>query len=411
MRRPAKRLSPKLSADSQRLISFSQAIAQSSSRLEERAWEKPLDSLLHKQLKSSHQDLIDAALDNLFKNDLDAYDVLVEAVEANSESCSLEHDGTHYDVLLLALPVLAWTRFSIASGTIPADIGSALFAHMHAHLLATGVQLAISPTLHAIEQLPRHHAEVFALTQRMGLAALNKTALAATTEQTPTAPFLADTRYLIAAVVTPAGHTMFRWQSVENPQQFATEKTAAMEAWNTQVTPLLTRFLPGCNVELLLPQAYYFACREADKRIRPAAIRAADHYLTQTLDIASSDLHASIGGFGEDLGGPLDEYRIGFTLGADDNVVYGIVWPLYEQEDGNDMMPPSVADESLPRTPIEEILSALRECGIVHVKLHAERFAMEFCDDCGTPLFPNPEGDLVHAEMPEDMPASTEHFH
>ncbi|MGC8141335.1 DUF2863 family protein, partial [Salmonella enterica] len=52
MRRPAKRSSSKLSADSQHLVTFAQAIAQASSRLEERAWLKPLDALLNKLLRA-----------------------------------------------------------------------------------------------------------------------------------------------------------------------------------------------------------------------------------------------------------------------------------------------------------------------------------------------------------------------
>ena len=36
---------------------------------------------------------------------------------------------------------------------------------------------------------------------------------------------------------------------------------------------------------------------------------------------------------------------------------------------------------------------------------------MHFCGDCGAPLFADPTGELVHAEMPEDAPAGTEHFH
>ncbi|HZX29583.1 MAG TPA: DUF2863 family protein, partial [Telluria sp.] len=32
-------------------------------------------------------------------------------------------------------------------------------------------------------------------------------------------------------------------------------------------------------------------------------------------------------------------------------------------------------------------------------------------DDCGAPLFADPVGELVHAEMPEDAPVGTEHFH
>lgn len=408
MRRPAKRSSSRLSADSQRLVNSSQAVAGSTSRLEERAWERSLDLLLHKQLKSNHQGMIDAALDHLFKSDLPAYDVLVEAVESNSEACALEFDGQLYSVQLLALPVLAWTRFSIASGHLPAEIRNGLFAHLHAHVLADNARVALAPTLYAIEQLPRHHADVFALAQRMGQSAIKQTAPHLSLEETPTAPFLADTRYLIAAVAVPSGTPVYRWQMDESASAVH-EKALALEAWTTQATPLLSRFLPGCNVELLLPQPYYFACREADKRIRPAAIRAADHYLTHTLGVASSELHANIGSFCEDINGQVDEYRIGFSIGGDDNVVYGIVWPLYEQEDGDEMRDMTVPDS--PRTPIEEVLSVLRECGIVHIKLHAERYTMEFCDDCGTPLFPAADGDLVHAEMPEDAPVASEHFH
>jgi hypothetical protein len=35
------------------------------------------------------------------------------------------------------------------------------------------------------------------------------------------------------------------------------------------------------------------------------------------------------------------------------------------------------------------------------VATHAQRFPLEYCDDCGAPLFPNPAGHAVHAEAPE----------
>jgi hypothetical protein len=111
----------------------------------------------------------------------------------------------------------------------------------------------------------------------------------------------------------------------------------------------------------------------------------------------------------------IDEYRIGFSIGSDPTVVYGTVWPLYEQESGEDlpMMIPGGAGllEGLPASPLQQILATLRECGIVQIKHHSERFTMEFCDDCGAPLFPDREGELVHAEMPEDTPPPVEHFH
>jgi len=147
MRRPNKGSSAKLSADSQRLVMFSQAVVQAASRLEERAWERNLDAQVQKLLKSNHQDSIDAALDELFKQQSGAYDALMEALEAGSESCRLEQDGVAYDALLIAMPILAWTRFSIASGQVSPDMITTLGAHLYAHVLASDVRMAMAPTL------------------------------------------------------------------------------------------------------------------------------------------------------------------------------------------------------------------------------------------------------------------------
>jgi hypothetical protein len=415
MRRFSKSSSNKLSAESQRLVTLARGSAQASSRLEERQWERSLDAQLQKLLKSSHQDPIDAALEYLFRADLNAYDSLMEAVEAGSESCTVEHEGVAYDALLVAAPILAWTRFSIASGPISSEMRTTLMAHLHGHLLADNVLLAMAPTLYSIDQLPRTHAETYALTHRMAQAALKGATPKSTGNAPETAPFLADTRYILAAIAAPAGQPLFRWQTALNPEQ----RTQALSQWQKQAGPNILSLLPGCGVELLMPEAYYVACREADKQIRPASIRAAVHYLTNALGVDASSLRAIIGSFSEDpVAGRVDEYRVGFTLRQNPEVVYGVVWPLYGQEDEDDteaislegvMAPESVAEEL--RTPIEEIVTLLRACGVTHIKHHSERFPMEFCDDCGAPLYPDADGELVHAEMPEDVPTGTEHFH
>jgi len=114
MRRPSKDSSNKLTADSQRLVTFAQAIVQAASRIEERAWEHNLDTQLQKLLKSGHQDTIDTTLGSLFKEDLNAYDVLMDCVEAVSESIVVTHEedgvAARYDALLVAVPILSWPR-------------------------------------------------------------------------------------------------------------------------------------------------------------------------------------------------------------------------------------------------------------------------------------------------------------
>jgi hypothetical protein len=417
MRRPSKDSSHKLSAESQRLSSIAQAIVQAGSRVEERTWEQQLDTQLQKLLKTNHQDSIDAALNILFKDDLAAYDVLMDSVEAVSESSTMveQSDGAEvtWQALLVAAPILAWTRFSIASGAIPGELLSTLSAHFSAHLLAEGTKMAMAPTLYAIDQLPRSHAETYSMTHKLAQAAHKGSNFKPAVRAPDTAPFLADTRYLLVAIVAPLGAPLFRWQEPQHHINFAAERANALEQWRTQATTNVARLLPGCGVELLLPEAYYVACREADKLIRPVSIRAAVHYLTNTLDVEASDLRAVIAGFGEETSdAQVDEYRVGFTLRQTQEVVYGIVWPLYGQEDESGTpMEGGIVPGGAPLTPINEITAHLNEAGITHIKRINELYVAEYCDDCGAPLFADPTGELVHAEMPEDTPAGTEHFH
>jgi hypothetical protein len=421
MRRPSKDSSHKLSAESLKLVSISQAIVQAASRIEERILERQLDTQLQKLLKTGHQDTVDTTLNALFTEDLNAYDMLMEGVEAVSESSLMvdQVDGveTTFQALLVAAPILAWTRFSIASGTIPADILSTLSAHFGAHLLADGVRMSMAPTLFAIDQLPRTHAETYAATHKLAQAAYKGTAIKPLAKPAETAPFLADTRYLLIAIVAPLGAPLFRWQEPQHQLSFAVERASALAQWRAQATDTVARLLPGCGIELLLPEAYYVACREADKLIRPVSIRAAIHYLTNTLGVEASDLRAVIAGFGEESPeAQIDEYRVAFTMRQASDVIYGIVWPLYGQEDEDGtpvegLIGAGIAGLEQHKAPLEEIMAHLNEAGITHVKRHSERYIAEYCDDCGGPLFADPVGELVHAEMPDDAPPGNEHFH
>jgi hypothetical protein len=255
------------------------------------------------------------------------------------------------------------------------------------------------------------------MTHKLAQAAHKGTALKPAPKPPETAPFLADTRYLLVAVVAPLGAPLFRWQEPAHQNNFIVERANALTQWRDQAGATIGRLLPGCGVEMLLPEAYYVACREADKLIRPVSIRAAVHYLTNTLDVEPVDLRAIIAGFGEESpDGQIDEYRVAFTLRQTSDVIYGIVWPLYGQEDEDGtpvegLINATIAGIDAQQTPLDEIVACLNEAGITHIKRHNERFVAEFCDDCGAPLFADPVGELVHPEMPDDAPAGNEHFH
>jgi hypothetical protein len=421
MRRPSKVTSKKLSGDSLRLVSLAQSLVQAGSRLEERDWERRIDMLAERLLKNDRQAALDAALDHLFKSAPEAYDILVESIETVSISCVIEHDEHRFDAMLVAVPILAWTRFSIASGPISADTVLTLSAHLYGHVLASDTRIAMLPYLFAIDQLPRTHSDVFALTRHMANAALTERPMHSLTAPPQTAPFLADIRYLLAAIVAPSGGPLFRWQMPEAQLDGINERQQTLSQWRMQAMPTIEKMLPGCGIELLLPEAYYAACREADKRIRPASIHASVHYLTHTLNVAAEGLSVIVGGFAEELtNGRIDEYRISFTLYRQPEVLYGVVWPLYEDEEAEDeprgtlVIQPTGQErpmEAPPSSPLEEIYALLRQSGVTDIRFHNEVFLIESCEDCGAPLYCDQDAELTHAEMPDDIAPTTEHFH
>ncbi|MFP3741048.1 DUF2863 family protein, partial [Burkholderia sp. SIMBA_019] len=67
------------------------------------------------------------------------------------------------------------------------------------------------------------------------------------------------------------------------------------------------------------------------ERVRPHTVRTAVRYLFDTIGAAPQELRAVVAGFGERR---IDEYRVGFTRRGSNEVIYGVVWPLYGRENG-----------------------------------------------------------------------------
>ncbi|GAB5099684.1 DUF2863 family protein [Caballeronia sp. HLA56] len=401
--RIAKRIPP----DADKLVSLSLALFASGSRVEDRFWEARLDALIAKLVRNGNQTTLDAALDHLQQNHPDAYGALADMAETHSESFAIDIDGVAHEALLIAAPVLAWTRYSIPSGTLKSETIDAMRTQLQAHVLAAGALVAFAPYLYSIDQLPRHHVDTARLAQQLTQTALGAAAVRLNLADLPeTSPILADPRFLLAIAIVPAGAAFFRWQEDETGGR--TERGQCLEQWMAQGGPNFAAILPGCEIECLLPDAYYSACRDADEQVRPHTVRTAVRYLFDTLGTAPQELRAVIAGFGERR---IDEYRVGFTRRGSNDVIYGVVWPLYGRENGELDMEEDIVELEGANGPVEEIVELLKKAGVSDVRRHAGRFEPEFCDDCGVPLYADPLGEIVHAEMPEDAEPAQPHFH
>ncbi len=386
---------PRLTRDAERLIALANGLNASGSLTEDRFWESQMSSLAAKLLENGNDAPIDGALDHLYQTNLGAYDTLIELVENESESVVVMQGDRAWQALLVAAPVVAWSKYAIPSGAIGPEPAQTLRVQLQAHVLAAGARSTLVPYLYSIDQLPRHFSELRRLAARLAEAAIADEPPRLELSRLPeTAQLLADTRFLIACAAVPRGQALFRWQ--EDASGHA-GRAGSLEQWIAQARPTIAKLLPGCVFECLLPDAYYVNCRESDRRVRPFGIRAAVAFLENALKVKASDLQAVIAGFGEER---VDEYRVAFLLGDEGEVAHGVVWPLYGRE-----------DETARPGPMEELLAQLSESGVTEVKKLSGTFTPEYCEDCGAPLFANAEGEIVHAELPEEADTQTAHFH
>jgi hypothetical protein len=258
-------------------------------------------------------------------------------------------------------------------------------------VLAKDAKLGLADFLFSPDQLPQSYCDTAQLAEKLAKAALHGRDLKLDTQQmAETVPFLSDTRYLLGAVAAPRGAPLFRWQEEDG------SRSDALKHWRVQGGDAIRPLLPACATELLLPQAYHAAAREADRASRPYSLRAAVAFLQTTLNLAASELRAIVAPYYDR---ELEEYRIGFTRSDASEVIHGVVWPMLDSED----------DGADTATQIEAVL---REAGVGEVLMLDHRFPLEYCDDCGAPLYPNPEGEPVHAELPEEQAESApRHLH
>jgi hypothetical protein len=197
---------------------------------------------------------------------------------------------------------------------------------------------------------------------------------------------------------------MFRWQEANGtsddkgagkPSALESSKEDISRAWQTHGAEALRPLFQGCAFELLIPDGFFSAWRMTDRLARSYSMHATVDFLQSTLNITPDRLRAVIAPFYDQW---LEEYRVSFMLKERDDVLYGIVWSL-------------VGDEDESSDTISQIETTLRECGVELTTLLDNRFLLEYCEECGAPLFPNPEGEVVHAEFPEEGEMVPIHLH
>lgn len=355
-----------------------------------------LEKLLHKHLAAGQDDILEAALDELSEQDPEAADDLLEHLQAACQSITVDIDGHPWQAVLITGAFAIWTRYQLPQVEMPAITLASFLDGLKQTVLAPGVKVALLPKLVGIDEMPRSFSETYQWLTRLANRALGKrTALPTTITIEPNPALLVDTRHLVMAVAVPAGEPVFRWQA-----EPGLSIESCLESWSKLVSPMMSPLLPGCQYHVLTPHIYHTSVDLSEQHMRIVAIHSASDWLQTTLNLKPGELRATIAAVGEQ---GVKEYRVGYHRGNEQDVIYGTIWPVFDNyaspEDG------SIVDM------VDEIAAVLKEYGVTHIKRIPGLLLPESCDDCGAPLFPNPSGELVHVDLPEEAYDTPQHFH
>lgn len=390
IKRPRASRRSRHTAEAEELIWMANSLADSCNMAEDRFWQDSLVRLVNEILAAGEEDTLNTALDALAKADTQAWNELADVVESCCEIRTFLQDGKEWQSILIAAPVLSWSRYAIPSGPLGRELTQQMRVHLGAHVLASDVKVALVDYLFSPDQLPQGYCNTTQLTDALGELAIGNGTLTLDPKQLPeTKQFLSDTRYVLAVAAAPKGQPLFRWQEEDG------DRAEAEAQWRKQGGSALQPLFAGCAFEPLLPLAYFAAWREADRASRAYSVRATVSFLQLSLNIEPRQITVAIAPCHSRR---LEEYRVGFMLRDGTDVVHGVVWPLLDGEDEQTDC-------------VGEIEVVLRECGVTEIIVHEHEFPMDYCDDCGAPLYPNSEGELLHTETPEEVPEQSRHLH
>lgn len=227
-RKPLNTLSrSKLSRYARSLANLAILLADSGSRLERRFWKKRLFATLAPMLEGRSETTLTQTLEYLYTHHYQAYDELAFAVENSVESPPV---GNGEDILLLAVPIMAWSTYDIPCGKIDDADVQALTDDLQKNVLGEHAHLVLTNMLFSPDQLPETYTAAAELARQLGNAAANRLAVSIDSDTLPaTQNFLSDVRYLIGAIAVPQDLPAFKWQEETPGGPLALSKEEVLE--------------------------------------------------------------------------------------------------------------------------------------------------------------------------------------
>ncbi len=331
---------------------------------------------------------LDEALNFLAEEMPQAHDILADLVEAAAEKPTHKAALKSLDCQLIAAPILAWSRYTLPSGELSPDFLRDFSAVFFQNIAASSVKhLVLGNLLFTPDNLPQNFKEMHDWSNRFAEKYIkNKSLLKYSIvdlniQNEGSGEFLSDTRFVVGLMVAEKNAPFFVWE-----ENLKITRDEVLLNWQKEAKKVLDGIFIGAYYEALLPSSFNASFRESDLKSRPYALNAAILFLKTSINILPEQMRLIVAYcFNKEN----EEYRISLAA-RNGHILYGVIWQILPGENDEDEV-------------LLNIQKIAKEHRILDFTLLDERLPLEFCEDCGAPLFPNLSGDFLHPQMPQHV--------
>jgi len=368
--------------DCEKLVNLAYRACEAGSNFEDRQIDSQIESFCEQALARYDDSDIEAALSVLKSDEGPAYDSLLTIAEDCAESY-VDEKGAH---LLVLVPLLAWSRYRIAFGKMPGDLTRNLAELYRQYFATPQCTVVVGDTLISAEHIPERLSLVRRLLQTLVAKGEHGEScdIASLLDSDPPADF-SDSRYVVLAVSAPTTSALF-----PAPQETRIERSRATMQFCLQAHEVLSEFLLGSVFEVQTPAAFFASWRQSEAAMRVYSLKSLVSFVS-CMGYTEEEMIATVALFtdpqSEDGEQSQAEIRVGISANrAPNRVLAGVTWPC------------DLADADGTQDFACDVLTTR---GVKSIVAFEQTFPMEWCEECGAPLYANPEGFVTHVENPD----------
>lgn len=370
-------------ADCDEFVRLAKIACESSSRFEDSLVDYDLERCCREALDKLDDSDIEAALAEL-KNDAGpAYDELL----AIAEDCAETIDRPGDVHLLVLIPILAWSRYRIRFGEIESTPLVAIANAYREYFASPSAKVTMGNCLISAEHIPEQLYKVRMLLNKLIASGNGHGSIVDVRDLLTGAPpaDFSDTRYLVAVVSASSATELFHSRSETYEERARACMNFCMQCHNALAMTMI-----GSVFDVQPPAAFFSAWRQSETAMRVYALKSLVSFV-ECMGFSADQLIVTTAIFTRPVQSdtePNTELRIGVSLKKKpDATIAGIVWPVLDD------------DVEQTQTLAGDILSS---CAVTNLIALDQTFPMEWCEDCGAPVYATPNGLVTHIEAPDE---------